>query len=262
MVIYAQTNFCDNPLTLDLPESKDIQTLQAEFVDWVEKFEMYDRVYTPLLRYVKFSKLASKLRAPFGHCGPFPWNTFAGDYNQQLKANNTRIHLMHIALIYNIAEELLPQKPPGDSGQFSHPQYLSCVLLLPCHKGRFDLAQHVEQWGKVRHLENRDTMVAAALTKAHGDMQDATFVRFEALVDKYPHQRKCTPLYKKKTFFGQLHHIIVLAEPTIIIFAAIKPFLDITYVQCVVGRVPADSRWALIDRSGSIAHTVYEGNSD
>ncbi|KAK0477207.1 hypothetical protein EDD18DRAFT_1087747, partial [Armillaria luteobubalina] len=38
---------------------------------------------------------------------------------------------------------------------------------------------------------------------------------------------------------------------------------DITAVQCLVGRVPCgENKWAVIDRSGSLARAVYLGDNE
>ncbi|KAH7913072.1 hypothetical protein BJ138DRAFT_1124709 [Hygrophoropsis aurantiaca] len=152
----------------------------------------------------------------------------------------------------------------------------------------------VEQWGKVRRLEGGDTMVAAALFKVQSDSRDATYVRYETLVDKYARQAKRTPVFEKETFFGRLQHILVvrmpavpslgLVEPSTIFFAAILPcvidgynsldmeymeklgttldIVDIVCVQCVVGCVYVDTprgpRWAIIDRSGDMARASFD----
>jgi hypothetical protein len=39
-------------------------------------------------------------------------------------------------------------------------------------------------------------------------------------------------------------------------------FVDVTNIQCLVGRVKDGSRWAIIDRSGSLAHAVYMGEDE
>jgi hypothetical protein len=36
---------------------------------------------------------------------------------------------------------------------------------------------HIQKWGKVKCLDQGDTIVAASLTKAQSDRRDATFVR-------------------------------------------------------------------------------------
>ena len=92
-----------------------------------------------------------------------------------------------------------------------------------------------------------------------------------------------------KTFYGQLQHLFVvslppdtslcLTEPTIHILASIKTckieranvgldvhyysklggldVLNITCVQCAVGRILCKNGWAIIDRSGDLAQAFY-----
>lgn len=92
-----------------------------------------------------------------------------------------------------------------------------------------------------------------------------------------------------KTFYGQLQHLFVvslppdtnlnLTEPTVHILASIKTckiertnvdldihyysklggldVLDITCIQCVVGRIPCNNGWAIIDQSGDLARAFY-----
>ena len=115
-------------------------------------------------------------------------------------------------------------------------------------------------------------------------------VQYETLVDKYARQKKRRPEYEMKTFYGQLQHIFVVSlpsdarlsitEPAIHILASIRTckversnpvldihyysklggldILDITCIQCVVGRIPcANNSWAIIDRSGDLARAFY-----
>ena len=101
-----------------------------------------------------------------------------------------------------------------------------------------------------------------------------------------------------QTFYGQLQHIFTICfntvcrkldldAPITIILAAIRTcvldddesalngldihhyskdsalhFLDIKNVQCLVGRVKDGNQWAIIDRSGTLAHTLYENDDD
>ncbi|KIK15583.1 hypothetical protein PISMIDRAFT_114957, partial [Pisolithus microcarpus 441] len=137
-----------------------------------------------------------------------------------------------------------------------------------------------------------DTMVAATLAPHYQDLYDASYIWYEVLVDRFAWQWHKEPVFEKRTFFGQLRHIIVLhlsnsvevdgSAPTIFL-AAIQPckvtgfnnldmhffsdlqkstnMVDMTCVQCVVGRV-ADSGgrlWAIIDRSGNLARASYNG---
>ena len=108
-------------------------------------------------------------------------------------------------------------------------------------------------------------------------------------MDKYARQKRRRPEYEMKTFYGQLQHLFVislppdtalhLTEPTIHMLASIKTckieranvdldihyysklggldVLDITCVQCAVGRIPCKNGWAIIDRSGDLARAFY-----
>jgi hypothetical protein len=114
------------------------------------------------------------------------------------------------------------------------------------------------------------------------------------LVDKYARQARRTPKYELQTFFGQLCHIFLVRFPVtvcadlgldagaVIILAIIKTcvlddpdpqlqgldvhfyslegavhVIDITSVQCLVGRIRDRNRWAIIDRSGCLARAIY-----
>jgi hypothetical protein len=114
-------------------------------------------------------------------------------------------------------------------------------------------------------------------------------LKYESLIDRYARQLHRLPDYQIKTDFGQLRHIIVvhlppipalkLAKPATIFLAAIKQcdiesfnslhtqyyskfgpleVVDMTCVQCLVGRVQAGQRWAIIDRKGSPTLLVNE----
>ncbi len=114
------------------------------------------------------------------------------------------------------------------------------------------------------------------------------------LVDKNAARRNVAAEFQSQTFYGQLEHIYVvrfsepcpelgLHEPeTTFIMASIwsckcsdsdkidsldvhfytvlgqRHVTDITSVQCLIGRVPCgQNKWAIIDRSGSLAWAVY-----
>ena len=113
------------------------------------------------------------------------------------------------------------------------------------------------------------------------------------LVDKYARQARRRPAYELQTFYGQLQHIYViqfptacqnlgLDQPTGIVLASIRTCIldspvpqlecldikyysmegavhvvDITSLQCLVGRIRDRNRWAIIDRSGSLARAFY-----
>jgi hypothetical protein len=100
-------------------------------------------------------------------------------------------------------------------------------------------------------------------------------------VDRYARQRGRTPEFEPQQFFGQLKRLLVLelptapqlklANPTTIILAVIQnvkatldnnihyytalgvdEIVDLTMVQCVVGRIRDREKWAIMDRSDSL----------
>jgi len=100
-------------------------------------------------------------------------------------------------------------------------------------------------------------------------------------VDRYAHQQRRTPEFRPQLFFGQLKWLLVLellAAPqlqltnlTTIILAVIQSVkqtlenniyyykevgvieaVDLTTVDCVVGRIWDQGRWAIVDQSDSI----------
>ncbi|KAH9935848.1 hypothetical protein B0H21DRAFT_813369 [Amylocystis lapponica] len=231
--------------------------------------------------------------------------------------------LQQVKLIYDLTEELSLAPHHGGVASLAVPNP-TCVLLAPrrieqimnhslkdkivgalatrfntsAAGARTILPQVLECWGKVRILNDGDTIRAAAFTKARDDSRDATYVRYETLVDinaKFPRR---PVILQKCTFYGQLQHLVVIrltpytrlniAEPTTIIFAAIRSCLvdsshseldihfypqgaagvgpldlvDVTCVQCLVGRVPDGQRWAIIDRSGMLSRAIYAEDTE
>jgi len=108
------------------------------------------------------------------------------------------------------------------------------------------------------------------------------FIQYTQLVDRYARQKRRTPEFELQNFFGQLQRILVIdlpstprlniAVPTTIILALIKnvkatltddvyhykvfgvdEVVDLTTVQCVVGRIWDRDEWAIIDRSDNVA---------
>ncbi|KAF8344425.1 hypothetical protein F5887DRAFT_971113 [Amanita rubescens] len=148
---------------------------------------------------------------------------------------------------------------------------------------------NVQQWARVRRL-NGDDMRAASLNFAAEDRRDATFIRYDLLVDQNARKRRKAPHYEIADFYGQLEHILVVQLPrapeldpalqsdTTYILAAIhrcevdmtnsmgfpvyskmgrKEVVDITTVQCLVGRAQTGNNWVIIDRSGELQQSTY-----
>lgn len=109
------------------------------------------------------------------------------------------------------------------------------------------------------------------------------------LVDIHAKNRRRAPEFVPKAFYGQLQNIFVvqlpaspeleLDEPTTLILAGIQSceldkqisalkmplyskmgryeVVDMSCVQCLVGRVYDGKRWAIIDRSGDLQRSFY-----
>jgi hypothetical protein len=114
------------------------------------------------------------------------------------------------------------------------------------------------------------------------------------LVDVFARQKHHKPKFKLQTFYGQLQHLFVINfsaatrlelnlddDSMTVILAAIRTcdldddeatagldfhyysrtgalhFVDATSIQCLVGRIKDGSKWAIVDRSGSLARAVY-----
>jgi hypothetical protein len=119
-------------------------------------------------------------------------------------------------------------------------------------------------------------------------------LQYELLVDKYARQAHRKPEYELRTFYGQVQNVYAIQFPVpcedlgfmnapfTIILAAIRNcvveeassqlrnldiqyystdgalhVVDVTSVQCLVGRIRDRNKWAIIDRSGSLVRALY-----
>jgi hypothetical protein len=100
-------------------------------------------------------------------------------------------------------------------------------------------------------------------------------------VDRHARRRRKTPDFESQSFFGQLKRILLLElpsaqrlnldEPTTVILALIQEVkatlrngifyyknfgvdevVDLSTLQCVVGRIRDRDEWAIIDRSDNV----------
>ncbi|KAJ7655446.1 hypothetical protein B0H17DRAFT_941344 [Mycena rosella] len=265
----------------------------------------------------------------------FPMERFCGSIQRGIRSRRfpwasmdrfvlENAQLIQIKTIYSIGEVLALRDPPAQiRGSFSDPLYPSCILLPPksparptsnqirtiaaalstrsgarmVHVNKAMKAAVVEEWGKVRRVDSDegDTMKSCSLGTVAEDARDATYVRYEMLVDKYARLKNTPPKFELQTFYGQLTHIyrvyfpepepeLGIDSPTTYILAAIRTCLlapadpqlldldihlyskcgaldviDITSIQSLVGRVKTGmgGEWAIIDRSGSLARAVW-----
>ncbi|KAJ7110208.1 hypothetical protein C8R43DRAFT_904512 [Mycena crocata] len=235
--------------------------------------------------------------------------------------------LTQIKTVYNVFEELSLTEPRGEiPGSFADPEYPSCILLppkspiMPTKTQIKSIAAalstrlgvlvrdvntalkdaNIEEWGKVQRVDSEegDTMRSCSVGITAEDSRDATYVRYEMLVDKQARFKKRAPEFELQTFYGQLTHIykihfptactlLKLQEPTTFILAAIRAcvldapetqppgldihfyshhghldVIDITSLQVLVGRLrvrDSGEDWAIIDRSGVLARAEWLG---
>ncbi|KAF7336408.1 hypothetical protein MSAN_02294800 [Mycena sanguinolenta] len=272
---------------------------------------------------------------PCGVTGHFPMERYCGSIQPGIRSRrfpwaSIDRYVLEIAQLtqikarYNVVEELALRVTHGNiPGSFSDPSYPSCMLLPPKSPQRPDPNQSrtiaaalstrtgatmaevtaalrrasIEEWGKVRRIDSDagDTMRSCSLGIVAEDARDATYVRYEMLVDQNTRYRNRPENFKLETFYGQLTHIyrvhlpdacpsLHTEGPTTYILAAIrsctlKPddkelagldihfysshgsldVVDITTVQSLVGRVKRTDTWAIIDRSGALARAEWLG---
>ncbi|KAJ7310835.1 hypothetical protein DFH08DRAFT_455990 [Mycena albidolilacea] len=239
-----------------------------------------------------------------------------------------KAQLTQIMTTFNTFTELsLVEARAEIPGSFSDPLYPSCILLPP--KSPFTPGKNqlttiaaalstrceasipvvntalrgalVEEWGKVRRVDSEegDTIRSCSLGSVAEDSRDATYVRYQMLVDENARYPRHPIKLKLTTFYGQLTHIyrvhfpspvpdLAIDEPTTYIFAAVqacnlKPddtllhgldihfysghghldVVDITSLQALVGWVPVQSsEWAVVDRSGVLARAQWLGEDE
>ncbi|KAI0638582.1 hypothetical protein C8Q77DRAFT_1188451 [Trametes polyzona] len=222
-----------------------------------------------------------------------------------------RSRLTHIKLVYQLGDQLRMGPPCSETGT-TVMGYDTFVLLpprrvLPLNKAlqdkiisclctRFEttprelrklLPAEVTQWGRLRVRNDGDTIRTSSLAASDmEDSRDATFVRYELLVDRNARFRNQRVILEPRTFYGQLQNIIVLelpftatGESQTLVLGVIQrcevteeiasldvhyyermgavEVVDITTVQCVVGRIRDRNRWAVIDRSGALSRAIF-----
>ncbi|KAL1741822.1 hypothetical protein HDZ31DRAFT_44602 [Schizophyllum fasciatum] len=155
----------------------------------------------------------------------------------------------------------------------------------------------IRQYGRVRRLDAGDDMRASSLVPTSEDRRDATWVKYDLLVDRNARRRNAPPIFVPQSYFGQLENILVvevspspalnLRRPETLILAyihachpcytnslgmilydrmGVHEVVDITSVQCLVGRVPrrwpAPDLYAVVDRSSTVNRSIYVPDED
>jgi hypothetical protein len=83
-------------------------------------------------------------------------------------------------------------------------------------------------------------------------------IQYQLAVDKFAHQPCQAPQFELQDFFGQvLHFLVVNISPSLDygIYQATGPIvtIDLNQVQCVIGQIFDQGKWAIVDRSTSVA---------
>ncbi|KAF9537573.1 hypothetical protein CPC08DRAFT_738871 [Agrocybe pediades] len=148
----------------------------------------------------------------------------------------------------------------------------------------------LEVWGRIGIVNGGDIMRACEVGKRSAeDSRDATFVRYELLVDRNARFKNKKPKLEPQTHYGQLQRIFLIRlrpskalgipEGETIILVAIKSckiirstaldmhcykvhgstdIVDATTLQCLVGRIFDRKQWVIFDRSGNLARPSFD----
>ncbi|PPR00475.1 hypothetical protein CVT26_009682 [Gymnopilus dilepis] len=297
---------------------EEIEDIRVGFQDWVQE---YERLYYQLAP-ERLSACPVTVHAllhiadSIEECGPvwaywaFPMERFCGILQPCIKSRrfpfaNLDNHvkavaqLSHIKTRYNLHDKLSTKRVrDGDEvlEGFSVPTYPATVLLHPRKKNatldrslKDKVVANIELWGRIRHTDGGDTINASSLVKRpQEDSRDASYVRYELLVDQNARRRNLPPNFIPKTFYGQLQHLILvqmpateelgLTESQTLILGSIRTctieaqndldmhyykdhgrteVVDVSTIQCLVGRVKDRSFWVIIDRSGKLARPEF-----
>ncbi|TFK64165.1 hypothetical protein BDN72DRAFT_774893, partial [Pluteus cervinus] len=226
--------------------------------------------------------------------------------------------LAQVKLLYSLGNQLSMRRKATDSPEHSVvlPNYPIHRLLSPMERPipplilervishlvtRFEVAapiirRHLNttsigQWARLRQLDDGDDMKAAALLPNAEDQRDATWVRYDLLVDRHSRSRRRTPDFTLESQYGQLIHILTvplpattdlkLTEPTTLILGACRQCIlsavnsmnypvhknmgaievvDIANIVGLIGRVKQLginielNEWVILDRSGHVDH--------
>ncbi|KAJ8507020.1 hypothetical protein ONZ45_g10560 [Pleurotus djamor] len=260
----------------------------------------------------------------------FPTERYCGRLQRGIKsrrhpfANLDNFVLAHarlsqIRIIYRLGNQLNLSPTIGIARQgFSTIEYPSCMLLppsrpsdtvakasrdkiiivlstrfsktVPIIRKEVQFDGHIKRWACIRRLEGGDDMHASSFAAYQEDRRDATYVRYDMLVDINAHRRRARSEFELRPFFGQLEDVFVLhlpanatlgiPTPTTIILAAIwccetldspadgmgmpyyermgrREVVDAACVQCLVGRVKVRDGWGIIDRSSQVNRALY-----
>ncbi|KAJ7161525.1 hypothetical protein C8R46DRAFT_1222629 [Mycena filopes] len=244
----------------------EVEIVRVGFIDWVKAYEkmyfQFDVARLPMCPLTIHALLhvapGIKFTGPVWCNWAFPTERYCGSLQPGIRSRRfpwasldryvlENAQLTQIKAVYNIFDELSLTEPRNEvPGSLSDPFYPSCILLPP----RSQIAPNKQQLKSIAAalctrsgagmravgaaLKGRwDTMSSCSLGTRVEDSRDATYVRYEMLVDKNARFPRRDPEFELNTFYGQLTHIyrvhfpaacpaLSINIPTTFIFAAIR----------------------------------------
>ncbi|QRW21895.1 Transposase family tnp2 [Rhizoctonia solani] len=175
-------------------------------------------------------------------------------------------------------------------------RYLTTCFEILAPAAEALIPNELEQWGRLRIGNGGDTIHARGFHKLRADGRDASFVRYQLMVDQLADDARASPEFKEESQYGQLRHIFVLTIPPktrkinpdpkkkqYLLLAQIYEapvhideadeyrvvwykgklgtgeVVDVSTIHCVVGRIQDGNQWWIIDRSAdnALAHPEF-----
>ncbi|KAJ3005166.1 hypothetical protein NUW54_g4465 [Trametes sanguinea] len=297
---------------------EEVEEIRDGFICWVQKYEQFYYQYNPQrlsacpLTIHALLHIADSIvkTGPVWAAWAFPMERYCGILQPAIRSRRfpyasinrhvvDRARLTQIKLMYGSSlQDHLTLKPPAVEKGKVIPGYGTCVLLPARRMSSLDRGTLDKIVGALCTPLWNDSPIGSPRSAATGrrrmgqgseDKRDATFVRYEVLVDQNAHHRHRPIILEKKTLYGQLQRILhvqlrpipshALLSPPPIVIAAIQTcsiqrsnqdldihyyqrmggvdYVDITTVQCVVGRIRDRSQFAIVDRSGALARAIF-----
>ncbi|KAF8666953.1 Transposase family tnp2 [Rhizoctonia solani] len=174
-------------------------------------------------------------------------------------------------------------------------RYLTTSFDVNSHDIEDLIPAELEQWGRFQIDHGGDEFQARGYHKLRPDGRDASFVRYELMVDQEAHRPAADERYERESQFGQLEFVFALRigpeNPPInpsksktrtlllahILEAPVRmddshdytvlwyegklgsgEVVDVRTIQCVVGRIQEDRRWWIVDRAAENRFTYPE----
>ncbi|KAL1740480.1 hypothetical protein HDZ31DRAFT_47434, partial [Schizophyllum fasciatum] len=68
-------------------------------------------------------------------------------------------------------------------------------------------------YAKVRILPDGDELYASSMIRRGDDYREASYIKYDLLVDKHENNRRVTPEFEIRSFYGELQHIFLVQLP-------------------------------------------------